>query len=476
MTVSELKSLIKEVLLEAVPFEKSTDIEYGLKAKYDELEDYTFGVEFEFEPVVEEQDLSVDQIIEKLSDMLGSSYRYDNGLTDAYNLWLEDKRKDAAKSWSRRYGTIDNIDRYDEEYGPMSLDTFDSNIPEPVESDYATEEEYNEAYEKYDEVRNEVDSEYTRWERRHLNDYIDEYLRHLARSGEWTDFIPDSEMTVIDMQGGINSAYNFLERLGEDVKKDDKADKNTWAVGEDGPNVEIRSRHMRQTGHDFDIISKVGNWVSDQTTHGKTGMHIHIGVPSDFDMFDVLAMSTLVDENAIKSEVAMDRDFNSFAKLRRSLSNAIYNRIHEYMRRQSENVPKSFILTNAQMKEILSGFDRNHGTNIAAFSEHKTIEFRYLGSDMADKVLKWISYFLLLPRIAKSRNQVKLDTIYNEQIVATRLPGKIKFDLFKTDEPKTSVPMPKEPADAIKQKAFELPSKLDIAKQQAAAKKQSGTQ
>ena len=476
MTVSELKSLIKEVLLEAVPFEKSTDIEYGLKAKYDELEDYTFGVEFEFEPVVEEQDLSVDQIIEKLSDMLGSSYRYDNGLTDAYNLWLEDKRKDAAKSWSRRYGTIDNIDRYDEEYGPMSLDTFDSNIPEPVESDYATEEEYNEAYEKYDEVRNEVDSEYTRWERRHLNDYIDEYLRHLARSGEWTDFIPDSEMTVIDMQGGINSAYNFLERLGEDVKKDDKADKNTWAVGEDGPNVEIRSRHMRQTGHDFDIISKVGNWVSDQTTHGKTGMHIHIGVPSDFDMFDVLAMSTLVDEKAIKSEVAMDRDFNSFAKLRRSLSNAIYNRIHEYMRRQSENVPKSFILTNAQMKEILSGFDRNHGTNIAAFSEHKTIEFRYLGSDMADKVLKWISYFLLLPRIAKSRNQVKLDTIYNEQIVATRLPGKIKFDLFKTDEPKTSVPMPKEPADAIKQKAFELPSKLDIAKQQAAAKKQSGTQ
>ena len=471
MTLTELKSLIKEVLLEAVPFDKATDIEHGLKAKYDELGDYTFGVEFEFEPVVEEQDLSVDQIIEKLSDILGSSYRYDNGLTDAYNLWLEDKRKDAAKSWSR-YGTIDNIDKYDEEYGPMSLDTFDSNIPEPVESDYATEEEYNEAYEKYDEVRNEVDSEYTRWERRHLNDYIDEYLRHLARSGEWTDFIPDSEMTVIDMQGGINSAYNFLERLGEDVKKDDKADKNTWAVGEDGPNVEIRSRHMRQTGHDFDIISKVGNWVSDQTTHGKTGMHIHIGVPSDFDMFDVLAMSTLVDEKAIKSEVAMDRDFNSFAKLRRSLSNSIYNRIHEYMRRQSENVPKSFILTNAQMKEILAGFDRNHGTNIAAFSEHKTIEFRYLGSDMAYKVLRWISYFLLLPRIAKSRNQIKLDTIYNEQIVATRMPGKIKFDLFKTDEPRTSVPMPKEPADVIKQKAFELPSKLDIAKQQAAAKKQ----
>jgi hypothetical protein len=32
--------------------------------------------------------------------------------------------------------------------------------------------------------------------------------------------------------------------------------------------------------------------------------------------------------------------------------------------------------------------------------------------------------------------------------------------------------MPKEPADVIKQKSFELPSKLDIAKQQAADKKQ----
>lgn len=475
MTVSELKSLIKEVLLEAVPFDKATDIEYGLKAKYDELGDYTFGVEFEFEPVVEEQNLSTDQIIEKLSDLMGSSYSYDNGLTDAYNSWVEEQRNEAARRWNR-YGTIDNIDRYDEEYGPMSVDTFDSSVPEPVETDYATEEEYNEAYKKYDEVRNEVDSEYTRWERRNQGDYVDEYLRLLARSGDWTDFVSDSEMNVTDMEGGIDSAYNLLDSLGEDVRKDDKPDKDTWAVGEDGPNVEIRSRHMRQTGNDFNIISKVGNWVSDQATHGKTGMHVHIGVPSDFDMFDVLAMSTLVDEKAIKSAVAMDRDFNSFAKLRRSLSNAIYNRIHEYMRRQSENVPKSFTLTNAQMKEVLAHFDRNHGTNIAAFSEHKTIEFRYLGSDMADQVLKWISYFLLLPRIAKSRNQVKLDTIYNEQIVATRLPGKIKFDLFKTDEPRTSVPMPKEPADVIKQKAFELPSKLDIAKQQAAAKKQSGTQ
>jgi len=39
--------------------------------------------------------------------------------------------------------------------------------------------------------------------------------------------------------------------------------------------------------------------------------------------------------------------------------------------------------------------------------------------------------------------------------------------VFKMNEPRTKVPMPKEPADVIKQKSFELPSKLNIAKQKA---------
>jgi len=60
-----------------------------------------------------------------------------------------------------------------------------------------------------------------------------------------------------------------------------------------------------------------------------------------------------------------------------------------------------------------------------------------------------------------------LDSIYGERMIATRLSGKIKFTVFKINEPRTKVPMPKEPADIIKQKSFELPSKLNIAKQTA---------
>lgn len=474
MTVKELKALIKETLLEAVPFDKATDIEQSLRAKYDEMAEYTFGVEFEFEPVTENDVLSRDEIAAKLIEMFST----DSGFTDDYYEWLENQRNSEVANWVRRHGTLDTVDKFNSEYGPMSIDTFEEYVAAPVESDYANEEEYNQAYEKYDDAKNEVDSDYKYWDRRNRDDYAEEFISSLIRSSTWTDYIGEDEYKIIDAEQGIEDAYDFLESLGENVRKDDKADKDTWAVGEDGPNVEMRSRHMSQTGHDFDIINKVGNWISNQPTHGKTGMHIHIGVPRDFDVFDLLAMSTLVDEKAIQSEVSLDRDFNSYAKFRRSLSNAIFSRIYDYMRRQpdaEETVPKSFILTNAQVKEIMSNFDRNHGTNIAAFAEHKTIEFRYLGSDIADRVLKWISYFLLLPRVAKSKNKVILDSIYGERMVATRLSGKIKFTVFKINEPRTKVPMPKEPADIIKQKSFELPSKLDIAKQ-SAAKKQSGTQ
>jgi hypothetical protein len=481
MTIKELKSLIKEILMEAVPFDKAADIRQGLKTKhgkYDELEDYTFGVEFEFKPVTEE--LSNDQIEDKLSNLYGSSDDY--GLSDAYDEWLDQQREYLVGRWAKYSdGTPESVDDFDLSYGPISDDDYQEHISEPQEVNYKTEEEYNDAYDKWSDKLNDVGYEYKRWDRNERHSYIDEYIRLLVRSGSWRDLIPEDEQGTVDIESGISNAIDLIETLGEPVRKDDKSDSTTWAVGEDGPNVEIRSRHMKQTADDFRLISTVGNWVSDQSTSGTTGMHVHIGLPRDFDMFDLLAMTTLVDEKAVKQLTSIDRDFASYAKLRKSISNLILSRVREYILNQSNDklVPKSFTLTNAQMKEVLSNFDRNHGTNIASFSEHKTIEFRYLESGMAYNVLKWIEYFLLLPRIAKSRNKVTLDSIYGETLVATRMPDKIKFTYFvsRTLEPKREkVPMPTEPADVIKSKAYEFPSKLDVAKQQLSAEKQKDTQ
>lgn len=448
----ELKKLIRE-LLEAVPFDKTVDIYHALKSKYDELEGYTFGVEFEFQPNIEP--LSRDQIIEKLAELFGS--RNDNGLQDGYAGWLEEHRENAVKHWARRSnGKPDSVDDFDESYGPMSEDDYKDHIPEPQLEDYTDEDQFNEDHDVWNDKLADVDYQYRRWYRSNWSDYTDDYLHALARSGDWTLYLSDDEQGSADLDTGINEAIDFIEGLGEEVGREAKPTSTEWSVGEDGPNIEIRSRHMRQTGDDFALIKTVGNWVSDQTTSGNTGMHVHIGLPLDFDAFDILAMTTLVDEKAVQKAVSSDRNFSSYAKLRRSISNLLITKIREKVIGKDQTVPKYFTLTNPEVREIIKGFDRNHGTNIAAFEEHRTIEFRYLGTDIAHKALEWIEYFLLLPRIAKSRNKVTLDSIYGETLVATRLPGKIKFTFFvsKIIEPKREkVPMPTLPADMIKQQA-----------------------
>ena len=457
MTIDELKQFVKQTLDEAVPFNKAGDIEFALKSKYGtEMQAYTFGVEFEFSPIVEK--------LSRRNDILDILHRMaEHGeLSDVYTDWLSSNRQDAANNWSR-LGNND-ISRYDDSYGPMDLDTFDDNISEPDSTDFSDDDEFEQALSEYKEKRDNVFSEHRRWENRDMNDYFDEFVSDLARSGEWRDHVPEDEQNIVDMDGKIQDALDFIRSLGENVEAEDVADSTTWAVGEDGPNVEIRSRHMNQSENDFKKISQVGDWVSNQRTSGKTGMHIHIGLPSNFDVFDLLVMTTLVDENAIKGVISSDRDLGQYAKLRRSISNMIVNKIRDYMTMRPdarESVPASFVLTNEQMMSILKGFDRNHGTNIVAFSEHKTIEFRYLGSDLADKAVKWIEYFLLLPRIAKSRNKITLNNIYDEKVIATRLPGKIRFSYLKNGEKQSKIPMPTEPADVIKQKASEPVSVVD---------------
>lgn len=451
MTKLELKKLICE-LLEAVPFEKQVDIYHDLKSKYSELEDYTFGVEFEFEPVVEEL-LSRDDIKTKLAHLYGSTN--DNGLSRDYDSWLDEKRENALTRWTKRTnGEPSSLDDYDEEYGPMTEDDYKDHIPEPERSSFDSDEEYEEKHTEWEEKQNEVDNDYRRWNSRNRYDYQDEFIDSIVRSGNYDNYLADSELKRIDTEGSIVNAIDFIADLGEDVRYGDKSDSTTWAVGEDGSNIEIRSRHMRQSSQDFSLIQQVGNWVSDQTTGVNTGMHIHIGLPKDFDAFDLLAITTLVDEKAVQTALPYNRNFASYAKLRRSISNLFISKIRDKMRDERRDmIPKYFTLTNSEVLEIVKGFDRNHGTNIAAFSEHKTIEFRYLSTDIAYKINQWVDYFLLLPRIAKSRNKVILESIYDEQLVATRLPGKIKFTFFAAKRYREKVPMPTYPADMIKQQS-----------------------
>ena len=248
MTIDELKQFVKQTLDEAVPFDKSADIQRALKSKYGvEMQEYTFGVEFEFSPIVEELSRHhIEDLVRRMAEH--------GELPEAYTDWLADNRKNAVNNWISR-GNND-ISRYDDSYGPMDLDTFDDNINEPDSKDFSDDEEFEQALAEYKEKRDDVFSEHRRWENRDMNGYIDEFVSDLARSGEWRNHVPEDEQNIVDMDGKIQDALDFIRSLGEHVEAEDVADSTTWAVGEDGLNVEIRSRHMNQSESDFKKIKQ----------------------------------------------------------------------------------------------------------------------------------------------------------------------------------------------------------------------------
>jgi hypothetical protein len=66
----------------------------------------------------------------------------------------------------------------------------------------------------------------------------------------------------------------------------------------------------------------------------------------------------------------------------------------------------------------------------------KTIEFRYLGSQLTrnpELFIKWIKYYLLLPKIAKSRNILVLKQNIGQEdsqsVTVIRLSNGVKFIL-----------------------------------------------
>jgi hypothetical protein len=198
-----------------------------------------------------------------------------------------------------------------------------------------------------------------------------------------------------------------------------------WNVGYDGNNIEIRSKHLNQ--NEFNLVDSICKFVADQSTSGKMSAHVHVGLPSDFDAYDLLAMTTLVDEDAIKMVAGKDRSFSKFSKLRDSLHDAIFSSI----KLKSEFSYNVTYMSNEQLKNLLKFLDRNHGTNVSSILFHNTVEFRYLSSNIAsdsNTFIEWIKYFLLLPKIAKSRNTILIQGVY-EPLTVIRETGRVKFVL-----------------------------------------------
>jgi hypothetical protein len=406
-----------DILNEEIPFDKSQQVKAGLEKKYGpgELSAYTFGIELEYEPTTD--DVDEDKIRMELQNHPKIQVKYSD--------WLMDQRS----SLNRR---IRSVDDWDDSYGPIDVDTFDSLESEPDKSDYSDEEEYEKARDNWTDKRREVKIEYTRFEYNGFYAVQDEYFQELIDDGEWENYVNRQNVVERDEEGETLDAISYIKNeMGEKVQYGDST-VDTWGVGPDGGNIEIRSKHLNQT--EFNLVKEISYYVKRKKVGGGTSAHVHIGLPTDFDAFDLLAITTLVDERAIKQTVGPQRQLASWAKLRTDLNNSIVDALIKTPQNQSTN-EKSFILTNEQLFKLLSRIGRYWGTNVAAMSKGGTIEFRYLSSEVTknpDTFIKWIQYYLLLPKVAKSRNSVilKQSTGQDSQsVTAIRQSGGVKFVL-----------------------------------------------
>ena len=408
----KFKDLYNKALLQEgpVPFAKIDQIKTKM-AEQHSIPDGTFGVEYEYLPDSRNVEPEKDDIYEALN----ASWRRGNNqrLENEYDSWLEEQRNDAAIQW-RRYGRGD-VSQYDSTYGPMSVETFDEVFQEPQ----GDEQDYEEKLKEYQEKRSEVGYEHSYWEKRDRYDYTDDFFEYIA-DNNWEDFVEVESKA--DTEVDCTEAINLLSKHVA-IKRDDRYDPNMWTVGEDGPNIEIRSPILKK--ENMDQVDLVSAFVDHQITDSGTGLHIHIGVPKDFDAFDLLAMTTLVDEGQVEKDLRASkvrRDLG-FAKLRDEVSKNLINVISR-SKYGGQFIKTPFVISNSELLTLINMADRYAGTNIKAFAKYKTVEFRYFGAHNTNVLPKWINYFLQLPPIAQKRNRIALRSPSTSQkLYAIRLPG-----------------------------------------------------
>lgn len=182
-----------------------------------------------------------------------------------------------------------------------------------VKNNY-NENNYNEkkdiALNYYNRKSNMIDSinYWKGWEDNYLTDYASETI---SNSYDYID-IPDNSETK------KNEYISILEKLGEKCSEGSEDYLNFWNVHLDGGGwPEIASRIL--TTKDFGLVRKLLNALSDEETSNGTSAHLHIGMPSNFDMFSLLSLFVLVDEESIKNRLPT-RLFSTFSKLSKNIT------------------------------------------------------------------------------------------------------------------------------------------------------------
>lgn len=436
----------------------------------------TFGVEIEFktELVIDTESLKND-IVEMVKEALQERNRldrYSNYRPESVGLKaLVDK----FTEWEPEYYDEHFDGRYPED--PDDWEYENEQPEEPDREDYDNEEEYKSDWdlwkEEFDEWEEEKAIVTKVWNKYEENDgydgIIEAFAKKIVEDEDYHDYgiYPEEYGSGgYDPEDKIQEYIDFLEDdLGVNTTSDLEGFENdfsSWYVHEDGTGiVEISSPIL--TSKDIPTLKALFNRMQYEETDGGTSCHVHIGMPENTDGFDLVAMTTLADEDSIRRD-AGDRDYSSFAKFNEDIHRTLYSSLEDGVYEKEDFL--------AKVKSACG--DRNKGTNISAFFDQGTVEFRYLSSeviDTPDLVFQWVNYFLTLPHIAQGRKQLRIHVEYwATELVLTRLPnGAVEV----RKDPEERVRQPQESPHDLRQSFDKSPfqrQKEDLLEKMAARK------
>ena len=130
------------------------------------------------------------------------------------------------------------------------------------------------------------------------------------------------------------------------------------------------------------------------------------------DGFDLLAMAATIDEEAVMAMAGRTEDsINDIPRGRIPFFQNLWQKVC----RRTESLSWTGLLRMHIERQHLTRCTTASNTRFRAFQSHGTVEMRYLSSQILDrpdgieKLFGFINYFLMLPKLAASRQQIRYD-------------------------------------------------------------------
>ena len=370
----------------------------------------------------------------------------ENIIRNRYSLEFQDFKLD-KNQWEYLYDLQSAIEECADDFAKYHLERAKQITPQEFAS--KIKEFWQKDIEEYEEEHAEWESEYNRVEDSENNYDEDSAFENWLDARPTPGYGYDTNRDRFTSRNEYEPKHGNVQGEIEEVEKwiSDNGGDDTWNVFEDEIGiVEIASPIL--TTKNMGFLKSLLGYLSNKSFDSGTGLHVHIGMPEMTDGFDLLAMAATVDEEAVLAVAGRTSSTMHYTKKKDTLFHELWGSLPEG------------IITDQKLRSMMDrNITRYYGVNtIKAFNKHGTVEMRYLSSQILDhkdgieKLFRYINYFLMLPRLAQGRNQIRYDVPgEGSMIFSRRQGGQVEIKKFPLNSKKISAPMVGRPVSDLRQ-------------------------